>query len=557
MKHNLLRQFLSLVLLAGCSSFLLQGQNDQDFFAQLQEDEQIAIEALVLYPASTRTIILEAVLYPEVLVKLQRIQEKTSASFQNLMREYPRDVQELIWDLSRYPDLIHQLTTLGNSTDRSARETLKAYPETIQEQALRALRSYPQLVTDADDLQGAAAYAFQQVLAAYPDALQDQMQALLALPEVLDLLTANIGLTLLVGEQYRSNPDWLIAQMDSLSLVVARKNAQELEDWKQELEANPELAEELEVAASAYADEYAYDDRYYDEGDDVYYQVEEQERQRDVHYYYHYPYWLGYPSWYDYPCWRPYPLWYDWGFSSWNNQVLVIVRLPSYHFTYWYFNRAEHHIWWPGLSSHFVNHYYHHPNHHSGIVGGVKVWRDNRRTVISDEWIEQTSRNPGNFKEYGEFEYDLQRYNQRNPGKELTADKYLERNTRSYETLQATAPSRSPVGNQQDRPVPTPQRPGNVDTKTNPSTGDWPLPPAAARPTRQAEEYHRNTWEQPQKEAPRPSQPPAERIERRPSPVPSAPRTTKPAPSRPTKQAPAPVRKPTTTDKPKKSGGGG
>ncbi|WP_026211574.1 hypothetical protein [Lewinella cohaerens] len=555
MKNNLLRQLLVLFLFAGCSSFLLQGQTDQDFFAQLQEEEQVAIEALVLYPATTRTIILEAVLYPEVLVKLQRIQEKISTTFQDLMNNQSREVQEVIWDLSRYPDLIHQLATLTNANDRTVREALKTYPEAIQEKALQALLNYPRLLADADDLQEAAANAFQQVLTVYPDVVKDQMQALLALPEVLDLLTENISLTLLVGEQYRSDPDWLMAQMDSLNLVVARKNAQELEDWKQELEANPELAEELEVAASAYAETYAYDDSYYDEGDDVYYQTEEPQRV-DVHYYYHYPYWLGYPSWYDYPCWRPYPLWYDWGFSSWNSQVLVIVGLPSYHFTYWYFNRAEHHIWWPHLSSHFVNHYYHHPNHHSGVVGGVKVWRDNRRTVISDEWIEGTTRNPSNFKEYGEFEYDLQRYNQRNPGKELTADKYLAHNTRSYKTLRETAPSKSPIGNEQVRPVPTTQRPGNVDAKTNLPTSDRSIP-ARTAPTRQAEEYHRNTWEQPKKEAPRPSQPPAERVERRPSPVPSAPRTTKQAPARPTKQSPAPVRKPTTTDKPRKSGGGG
>jgi hypothetical protein len=186
----------------------------------------------------------------------------------------------------------------------------------------------------------------------------------------------------------------------------------------------------------------------------------------------------------------------------------------------------------------------------------VKVWRDNRRTVISDEWIEETSRNPANFKEYGEFEYDLQRYNQRNPGKELTADKYLDRNTRSYETLRATAPAKSPLGNEQERPAPTTQRPGDVDGKTNSPTLNRPVSPATA-PTKQAEEYHRNTWEQPKKEAPQPSQPPAERIERRPSPVPTAPRTTRQAPTRPTKQSPAPVRKPTTTDKPRKSGGGG
>ena len=578
--------FTFLLLLGlGCLALPLTAQTDTDFFAQLEEDEQAAVEALVLYPAETRLAILEVCQYPEAIIKLQRIQDGSSADFQALTDPLPRPTQEMIWDLTRYPGLMHQLATAPRGDERSVQQILKSYPEVIHERALAAYRGAPRLLQQADELEQAAENAFQQVLAEYDPTLQGHLRELLQLPEVLDLLTKNIQLAILVGDRYRKSPDRVWQQADSLNLVVARENAQELEDWKQQLDADPALKKDLQAAAENYATEYGYDDVYYNpEGDDMYYDATP--RRVEVYYDYSYPFWFGYPSWYGYPCWRPYPFWYHWGFSPWTGSQIVIVRLPSYYFTTWYFNRPEHHIWWPGLSGRFVNHYAYYPRHRSGIVTGVARWRQNNREVITDEWIREVRNQPRHFKEYGEFEYNRERYNQRNPAQKLSPGQFLDENPRAYPELKKTqatreAPTRertaAPAPTQPDRPTPTTQPRTQPDQPTQPRTQpekpgqvrpqpDRPAPPRqlpekeAARPTPEAPakvpttdratDYHRNTWEQTRKE-PTPTQRPAVRTERR---LPANPPNAAPrAPQKP--QAPAPRK--STPNPPRKSGGGG
>ena len=57
---------------------LALAQTEQALLAQLLEEEQKTVEALALYPANTRTDILEASKYPEALIKLETMQGKTS-----------------------------------------------------------------------------------------------------------------------------------------------------------------------------------------------------------------------------------------------------------------------------------------------------------------------------------------------------------------------------------------------------------------------------------------------------------------------------------------------
>ncbi|PSR08718.1 MAG: hypothetical protein C7N36_21480, partial [Bacteroidetes bacterium] len=514
MKH--FRSIFTLLLLLGLGSLVLPlcGQTDTDFFAQLEEDEQAAVEALVLYPADTRLAILEVCQYPEAIIKLQRIQDGSSTDFQALVDPLPRSTQEMIWDLTRYPGLIHQLATAPRSDERRVQQILKTYPEVIHERALTAYRGSPRLLQQTDELQQAADNAFQQVLSEYDPALQDNLRALLQLPEVLDLLTKNIQLTILVGDRYRKFPDRVLEQADSLNLVVARENAQELEDWKQQIANDPAAEKDLQAAAQNYAAEYGYDDVYYNPdndnraGDDMYYDTTP--RRVEVYYEYSYPFWFGYPTWYGYPCWRPYPFWYHWGFSFWTGPRIVIVRLPSFYFTTWYFNRPEHHIWWPGLSGHFVNHYAYHPRYRSGIVTGVARWRQNNREVITDEWIREVRNQPRHFKEYGEFEYNRERYNQRNPAQKLSPRQFLDENPRAYPELAKTQTQReatvrertqAPATTQPDRPAPT----------TQPRTRTQPEKPGQVNPQPDRPGQPRTQPEQPGRVNPQPDRPTPEK----------------------------------------------
>jgi hypothetical protein len=514
---------------------MLRSQDANVFFAQLQQEEQDAIEALVLYPEATRLAILEVSLYPEAIIKLQRIQAKTSTAFGTLVSPLPRETQEMIWDLARYPGLIHQLSSVVKRTDATLPAMLEQYPEDIHARAKEAAFYHAQLLDQADAIEQEAAYAFQQVLKDYPEKTQTYLRELLELPEVLDLLANNISMTILVGSRYHELPDQMLHQLDSLNLVVAREHASELESWKKEVEANPDVAQELKRAAQTYAEEYQFDDAYYDY-DDLYYDTDNRPEVA-VHHYYHYPYWLGYPAWYDYPCWRPYPLSPEWGFLAWTNSTIVIVRLPSYHFVNWYFNQSSHHIWWPHLSGHFVRHYYYHPRHHSGIVMGVSAWRERNREVISDRWIKEASENPRRFQEYGEFEHNLMRHNQRRPETALSPGEFLDRNPRAYPSLERTKVAQAKINPAVRRSEPAPaveQTPKRPSTQPKPEVKyeNTPRPtervpraePILVPPPSKATDRHRTSWERPPAQRIKPIPKATPRIERRPSPQPPKPK---------------------------------
>jgi len=100
---------LSIVLL---SSFIINAQDDVRILLESLEEEDIKnIDALAMYPEDTRMAILELCLHPEVLIKIKKLQHKTSEDFVSVMDEYPKETQEAVWDLTRYPDLIKQLVS--------------------------------------------------------------------------------------------------------------------------------------------------------------------------------------------------------------------------------------------------------------------------------------------------------------------------------------------------------------------------------------------------------------------------------------------------------------
>ena len=303
---SFLKQTILLLLLSG--SVVLTAQTGEPLLAQLAEEEKDAVNALVMYPEDTRLAILESSKYPEALIKMQRIQEQTSESFKELLSGYAQSTQEMIWDLTRYPGLVERLAREGNGSRSNIQAILKDYPETVHDNALSAGIQYLPLLEEIERLQVSADKAFNSLLKDYPPEVQNALNTLLGLPEVLSILTDNIELTLLVGDVYRRDPHLVLLKADSLSLEVARQNAQELEGWKEELDDNPEVVEELKASAEEFASEYGYDDEFYDYPDDDVYYDDHSETYDVEHYYYdNYPYWFGYPYWYTYPRWRPYP----------------------------------------------------------------------------------------------------------------------------------------------------------------------------------------------------------------------------------------------------------
>lgn len=410
---------------------------DSAWLADLAVEEREALDALVLYPAETRQAILEVALYPESLIKMESIQRKAKTAFQSLLEKHPQSTQEFLWDLTRYPGLIEQLVAVRDHSSREITQVLEAYPEVIRDRATEALRFYAADLVEIDRLNRKAEAAFETLLTEYPVGVQASLRHLLDFPEVLSILTENIKLTILVGDLYVKDPQRVLQQADSLNLVVARRQAEELADWKQSLEEDPEARAQLEASAEAFKEEhdYLYDDEYYEPAyDDIYYEEPEAPEVR-TYYFYHYPYWFSYPHWYTYPRWRAYPYWYDWGFYFGPRRSIVVIGLPSFSFVDWYFYHPYHHYRWAHLSARFTRHYYTHRRHGSTITAGVSVWQRRNRAIVSDNWLRDDGRLQDRFREFGKFEADRARYNRNHPQRTLNQEEFRDRNPERYRTI--------------------------------------------------------------------------------------------------------------------------
>lgn len=504
--------------------FPSQSQTDKELLAQLAAEDHAAINALMLYPKETRVAILESTLYPEALIKLENIQSQTSTSFKKILESHTKASQEMIWDLTRYPDLINRLVMAGKDSKTGVNKVLNDYPAVIHQRAKQAAINHYQVLVEIDELDQSAQSAFTFLLANYPDKTQGALQEMIALPEVLTILTENIRLTILVGDLYRKEPEWVLHKADSMNLEIARKNAAELEDWKESLENNPQAMEELETTAESFKLEHGYEDEYYSyEWDDLYYDADKDDLEEDyysesddqkvivhAHYDYHYPYWFGYPYWYEYPRWRLYSSWYDWGFYFSPHHTVVVIGLPSFYFTHWYFYHPYHHYYWPHLSAHFSNHYYGHRNVGSSITTSVREWKNQNREVVTEDWLRNDERLPERFQEYGKFETSRIKYNREHPRKAVSQKEYVERYERRYPGLAKSAEKINyGEANKEDFNNKSPNNPPISKPKTRESyepktkQPNIPLNNKTSPKKRitvpnvnKGKEYHRNSWEQ-------------------------------------------------------------
>lgn len=521
-------------------SFGSAGQTEEELLSQLLEEERNSIEALALYPEATRLSILEASMYPEALVKMESMQNKTSSAFKKLMENYPRETQEKVWDMTRYQGLVNDLVTGGPKSGEDLDRMLKKYPEEVSARAKEVNYMHFPLLTKVDQMNSDWGNAYRELVKNYPPEAQDAFQALIKLPEVLTILTDNIRMTVLVGDMYRRRPAWLLAQMDSLNLVVTSERAKELEDWKASLDDNPQAKDELLQSAQTFAGEYGYDDLYDDYHDNLYYPEDRGPEEVIVehHYYHHYPYWYGYPYWYMYPRWRPYPVWWDWGFYWGPGRVIVIVDMPSFYFTNWYFYQPYHHYHYPHFSSFMVNHYYGHRHSGGSVSVTVNNWRRDNREIISDEWLETSRKRPDSFREYGKFEEAREKYNRSHTDKPMDKRGYAEANKRKYPDIAREAdrlktrerserqkqvfPPSTPDGRDKDRgriEPGKPDAPPKVKEPSNQPEKQRPLPPTRRKEEGEskqkqtpvdipkvdkARDYHQNNWEKNKPERKRP-----------------------------------------------------
>jgi hypothetical protein len=404
-------------------------QTDKDLFYDQVEENLVSVEALSLYPEDTRKAILQAALHPEIIVKLENVQAQFRDRFISIIENLSRDEQQDIYDLARYNGLIDKLAEgRRRKSEEELTEILKNYPEEIHQTARETARKHFQIFNRISELNETAEKTFSSILNNYSEETRQAYRHLINFPEILEILSDNMRFTVTVGDLYKREPQWVEQRLDSLNLEAARKNAQETEAWKKQLEENPELLDEFTHSAEQYAQDKGF--------------AEEEYRQQQAvmdpvffHPFYSYSFWFGTPWWHPYTYWYRWPVWYDWGFFYGPGGGMIITGVPSFYYTYWYFHHPRHHVYYPRLSTTFVNHYENHPRSSTGVSAGLSTWINDNRNILPQNLLADDGNRTQRFREFGMFETEYRERVERRPGRRVTREEFLQRNSRRFQNL--------------------------------------------------------------------------------------------------------------------------
>jgi hypothetical protein len=472
-----------------------------NFLRQIPEDKQNIIETIAMYSPDQRLNVLRAAAHPEILVRMGNIRQQTESSFKDLLVNVPEEDQKSIYNITRYPELMNTLATnQGQRSDQEMKDLLQLYPEAIHADATFVNQHYFDLLVSINRLYRKADLEFQQLLTTYPEDVRMVYTGISRLPEIASLLSANLDITILLGDAYMKNPREVTHTLDSLNVVVAEARANELKNWKQDLESNPEAMKEYEASAKEFASDEG-------NGDDVYTAPESANSAEDFHTHYDwnfYPYWFGWPWWYGYECWYPYPWWYHWGFYYGPYHNVVIWGFPSDFYLYWYFWYDPHLYYYPHYTNRIIGHYYG-PRHIGSTIQPVfRKWENDHKKDLPNNWYKDDPQRIDRIREYGKFKMDYEKSVRNKTDKAPTEREFLEKNSNRYPTLR-------PVLKEQPKPEKTtdiPPRdyyPGDVRSTEPYPTRDYH--PYLEKPAKPKEPSPANSVPQEKQPATKPAPP--------------------------------------------------
>jgi hypothetical protein len=499
MKKNLFA--LSLVFLCGAGI----AQTAQDELAQLMRDDSVDVNTVALYPQNVREIIFQVSTHPEAVAKLADLQKKSNESFKNLIVSYSQEEQQKIWNLTRYDKLIEQLAATKGKK-KKVEGVLKNYPAEIHDDGYNYAVDHPDLMVSIEKMDKDFDNLFVAIAANYSPEYQSAFNRLLKTPEALSLLNRNMHFTVHVGDIYKSNPALMSQQFDSLATVVAEQNAREKEEWKKEMQQNPEAEKELRQSAEQYAKDNGYNEKNYKDTDP---QIVER------YVYVPYPYWCGYPWWYTYDYWYPYPYWYHWGFY-YRFGAIVWVGPPSWYFIHWHFH--HHHFYqhfhdYPNLTNVYMNHYYYgHRGSPSNNTVEVYQWIKQNEGSLPTDFRTNSPMRVDRIREFGMMETDREKFNQANPAKNVTRDDFMKLHIEEYPHLKQPVekPAPPPLPKETPAEIKKPaEKPAVLPRKEKDKINIERPPKPSAHPRDKAVPKPRGKTPRLQPRAPAPSKPPS------------------------------------------------
>ena len=319
--------------------------DNKDRLLQMIQDDPATVETIAGTDDKVIRHTLQIARTPEVFEKMAELQKRSQQQFRNIIQDYDRTEQEAFYDLARYPNLITELVRNGRPSTEDARRIALNYPDDIRETAEKYARSYSDVLVRIDRLNDAIDQSFQQYLEPYNPKTRESVNVLLSHPEIISALVEDMQFTSLLGQVYGEDPEWVINRLDRISSELAQQNKEDVDNYRTQIQNDPEAYNELLEASDRYARE-TNDHRRFDNSSDPIVELNVINS---------YPYWFGYPYWYSSPIWRPYPTYYHTGFYRNRFGRVVFTGLPSLAFIQWHTH--YHPNLFPHLSYNYYNYY--------------------------------------------------------------------------------------------------------------------------------------------------------------------------------------------------------
>jgi hypothetical protein len=460
------RIFLLPVLL---TSLFINAQSKPRLDKDLTADDSTALLTVASYPDSIRNPALLVCQNPEVLINTEALQKNTSASFRDMVGNYSKIKQQMFWNLTRYPGLVLKMTSDGKKTKEELETIVAAYPKEMKSTIVEYGRKHYEKLVEINKLYTNSKTEFNNIIATYPAPIKDAFSKLLNSPDVLNTLSSNLHLSVILGNMYVANPKQTKAMLDSIKNEHAKQSEKDLEDWKTGLEKNPQAKQEMEDAGKQFINESNADDVYNNPAtDDVYNNgnnnttATNNNNTNDPYFNNYnyapnmgypmqpYPYWFGYPWWYTYPYWYPYSYWFNLGFY-WGPMGMMFWGLPSPFFMNWYMFNPYNHYYYPHFSNYAsgYNGTHYGPRYErTAFNSQIRNWARTNASGLPRGYLNADPQRAERIKELGKFEMDYHNNTKGLFGKNISRPEFLQNNKSYY-------PHISPVINQPhfNRPI--------------------------------------------------------------------------------------------------------
>ena len=142
----------------------------------LDEDGEEVLEVLASRPAALREAALVATQYPDVLIRTELIQARSSAAFGLRVQQLDREDQEELWELVRTPGLLSAIVEGGPKDEAALAEIAAAQPEAVRDIAVHLGTEHFALLEEAEAIKAGAFIVFGEEVAGLRDEGREAFQ---------------------------------------------------------------------------------------------------------------------------------------------------------------------------------------------------------------------------------------------------------------------------------------------------------------------------------------------------------------------------------------------